>query len=102
MTAWLILIHITLAAACTGYAAFLNQRRVQEWYQPDRTWVTVIGGDVLIGLALASLVAVGALPADVLAYWTTLHIAAGTPIIVWQRIRATKRARQNQALDQED
>lgn len=101
MTAWLILIHFALAAVCTGYAVFLNQRRVQEWYQPDRTWVTVIGGDVLIWGALLALVALGALPVVTLAYWITLHLAAGTPIIIWQRLRAKKRADALHKLDQE-
>lgn len=101
MVAWLILVHVGLAAAAALYAAFLNQRHVYEWYNPDRTWLTVIGGDVLIGLALAALVALEALPADVLLYWLTLHLCAGTPIIFWQLRRAKKRAAELRKLDQE-
>lgn len=99
MIAWLILIHVALAAICTLYALFLNQRHIYEWYNPDRTWMTVIGGDVLIGLALLAIVYLGALPAAALLYWTSLHVVAGIPIIVWQHIRARKRARQIRDLD---
>lgn len=95
----LISIHIALLAASTLYAAFLNQRHVYEWYNPDRTWLTVIGGDVLIGLALLGVVWVGALPTAVIPYWISLHIVAGVPIIVWQRMRTRKRAKRLRDLD---
>jgi len=35
MVAWLILVHVGLAAAAALYAAFLNQRHVYEWYTPE-------------------------------------------------------------------
>jgi len=35
MVAWLILVHVGLAAAAALYAAFLNQRHVYEWYNPE-------------------------------------------------------------------
>lgn len=102
MLGWIILIHVMLCAACVVYAMFLNQRHVYEWYNPNRTWITVVIGDTLIGIALAMVCAIGALPWLVLLFYSTLHIAAGLPIIIWQFQRADARARTLEALDKED
>lgn len=99
MLAVLIIIHIALFTAASAYALFLNQKHIYEWYNPDRTWITVVGGDVLIGLALLGICYIGALPWDVLTYWITLHATAGVPIIVWQRTRSARRGKQLQELD---
>lgn len=101
MLGWIILIHVTLCAACIAYAMFLNQKHVYEWYTPNRTWVTVVIGDALIGIALAMVCAVGVLPWLALLFYGTLHIAAGAPIIIWQLQRADARARTLEALDKE-
>ena len=99
MEAWIILVHISLAIGATAYALFLNQKHVYEWYSPDRTWVTVIGGDVLIGSAACALCALGVLPWAVIAYFASLHVAAGAPIIDWQLRRALKRQHELNELD---
>jgi hypothetical protein len=89
----IIAIHIGLFLAAWGYARLLNRELVHRWYSPDRVYLTVIGGDVLIGLALGALWGIGVVALEVLGYYTTLHIAAGAPIIYWQRRRAAKRHR---------
>ena len=99
--AWIGIVHFVLFLICVGYALFLNQRSVYEWYTPNRTWVTVVGGDTLIGLALAMLCAIDVLPWLALLLYGTLHIAAGTPIIVWQLRRANKRERELEGISRE-
>lgn len=81
----IVLIHILLFAAAWIYARFLNQDRVQEWYRPDYVEVTVIGGDVLIGLAIGALWFTGVLPWVVIPLYISLHLSAGIPIMWWQR-----------------
>lgn len=89
--AWVAFIHTLLFIAALGYAKFLNQKHIYEWYNPDRVWMTVVGGDALIGLALGGMVLIGVIPAIVLVLYFSLHIAAGIPIIAWQRGRAARR-----------
>ena len=74
-----------------GYAKFLNHERVYGWYHPDHTWVTVVGGDILIWPFAAALYWLG-FPWWLNAlFYISLHICAGLPIIAWQRARAKKR-----------
>lgn len=95
----IIATHLALTIACWGYARFLNRRKVYEWYHPDRTWVTVVGGDALIGCALAALCWLGVFPWLLLLLYATLHIAAGIPIIIWQFQRETQRRKQIDAIE---
>lgn len=99
MVKWIIGIHIALTLACWGYARFLNQRWVYEWYHPDRTWVTVVGGDAIIGCAIGGLCILGIFPWLLLLLYATLHVAAGVPIIVWQFQRETQRRRQIEEIE---
>lgn len=97
--AWIAFIHAVLFIAGIGYAKFLNQKKVHEWYSPDRVWVTVVGGDVLIGLAFGALWLMGIIALLIPALYISLHIAAGLPIISWQQQRAKKRAKELEAID---
>jgi hypothetical protein len=90
-TAWIALTHALLFIAASAYAAFLNQDHVQAWYRPDRVEVTVIGGDVLIGIAIGVLWLLGVFGGIVPLLYTTLHIAAGLPIMAWQRQKREQR-----------
>lgn len=82
-----------VAASATLYAWVLNKKRVHDWYTPDRTWVTVIGGNAIILGGFALVCSVYMLPW--LLWWIAffLNCAAGAPIIIWQQIRVAKRRR---------
>lgn len=97
--AWIALIHLVLFCAAMAYAKFLNQRKVHEWYSPDRVWLTVVGGDVLIGLAFGALWLLDVFSLSVPALYISLHVAAGLPIISWQQHRAETRARVLEAIE---
>lgn len=86
---WLVVIHLALLLICALYAALLQ--RVYRAYHPDRTWMTVVGGEGLVGIALAGVCATGALPWEAAAYFITLQGAAGIPIILWQLAQAERR-----------
>ena len=87
------LIALLLAVVSSAYAAILNIRQVREWYTPDRTWITVAIGDGLILAALGAAVFVDAL--SLWQWWIAFvyTLAAGVPIIIWQKIRTIKRQR---------
>ena len=99
MIEWIIGIHIALFIACAIYARVLNRPEVYGWYRPSRTYVVVIGGDVLIGFAVAALCALGIFPWLVMLLYATLHIVAGLPIIIWQFQRETARTRQLEEIE---
>lgn len=91
-----------LAIVASAYAAFLNIKRVREWYTPDRTYATVMVGNGLILAALLALVPFGAL--SLWQWWIAFvyNLAAGVPIIIWQRLRKIERQRRAaQALERE-
>ena len=97
-TAGIALVHALLFIASSIYALFLNQEHVQAWYRPDRVEVTVIGGDVLIGVAILALTLLGVFDAIVPILYTSLHIVAGVPIMVWQRTKREQRKRNQDAI----
>lgn len=99
MLFWSIVIHVALFLAAVGYAAFLNQKWVYERYHPNWTILTVIGGDILIGFALAAECYIGVLPWLILLPYATLHVAAGIPIWLWQRQQRKKRRQIAEAID---
>lgn len=96
--AWIAFLHTALFVAAWGYAKFLNLDWVYGWYHPDHTWVTVVGGDILIWPFAAGLYWLG-FPWWLQAFfYITLHLAAGIPIIYWQRGRAKRRHAEAEAL----
>jgi hypothetical protein len=95
---WSVVIHLLLFLAAIGYAALLNA--IYELYHPDHTWITVVGGVCLVGVALiAEYAALGPSWLLMPAYFT-LNGAAGIPIIRWQRRQARKRRAAAEAIDQ--
>jgi len=90
--------YFTLFIVCALYAVFLQ--RIHDLYTPDWTWVTVVGGNVLIGMALLALCLSGVLPLAAFWHLVGLNVVAGLPIIIWQlwqmgvRNGARKRPRQ--------
>ena len=99
MVAWIIVTHAALFIACAIYAKFLDQPHVYGWYRPNRTYVVVIGGDVIIGCAVGLLCIGGVFPWLVMLLYATLHIVAGLPIIIWQFQRETARTRQLEEIE---
>lgn len=97
--AWIAFVHAALFIAAIGYAKFLNQKKIHDWYSPDYVWLTVVGGDALIGCAIGALCLVSALPWIAAMLYVSLHIAAGLPIIAWQQRRANKRAQELEAIE---
>jgi len=99
---WTVVIHLSLILATIGYAKFLNLKWVYEWYHPDRTILAVIGGVLLIGIALAAECAIGTLPWNAFVLYFTLNSAAGGPIARWQYKLARKRRQDAEAIDRRD
>jgi len=96
--AWIAFAHTLLFTFAWAYARFLNQDWVYKAYSPDYVWLTVIGGDVLIWPFVVGMYYL-AFPWWVAALlYITLHIAAGIPIIHWQRQRKARRRREVEAL----
>lgn len=77
-----LVILLAAAGASTGYAALLQ--RLHARYSPDYTWITVVGGNALIGGFLALFCLIGRLPWQAFWYLFFLNVAAGLPIIAWQ------------------
>jgi hypothetical protein len=94
----ILFIHALLFIAASGYAKFLNQDHIQSWYRPDYVEVTVIGGDLLIWLAIIGLCWFGAFPWSIPLYYITLHIVAGIPIMAWQREKRNQRKRNQEEI----
>lgn len=89
LVAWILLATALISAL---YAWFLN--RIHHRYAPDHIWITVVGGNALIGGMLALWLWLDPLPAAPLAaFWRllALNIAAGIPIIAWQIGQANAR-----------
>lgn len=97
--AWVALVHAVLFIAAIGYAKLLNHRPIHEWYSPDYVWLTVVGGDFLIGLAFGVLYLLDVVPLIAPTLYVSLHVAAGLPIISWQLARANRRARELEAIE---
>lgn len=86
-----IAIYISLFLVCALYAAILNIKAVHDWYTPDRTIWTVIGGNAIIGFAILAFCILGILP--LLAFWLLLiaNVVAGAPIYIWQASQKARR-----------
>lgn len=99
-----IAIHIALLLACIGYAAFLAQPHIYKAYHPHNTIWTVVGGEMLVGIALGleCFVAgawIQAQPLASAAFFLTLHIAAFWPIWRWQRKQAEEEKARERAVE---
>ena len=80
-----IAILLTAAAASAIYSWLLSL--IQHIYSPDHIWLTVVGGNALIGALFAWwLWSVPLPPQTFAAFWRllALNVAAGIPIIGWQ------------------
>lgn len=82
-----VLIVLTLASAL--YALLLE--RIKERYVPNWTWLTVVVGNGLIGLALWAIEAWSE-PLTVALIFAA-NVAAGSPIIAWQLWQMDRRWR---------
>lgn len=85
-------VYVGLAVVCTLYALILQ--RIHDIYTPDYIWVTVVIGNLFIGLALLALCQIGVLP--IAAFWhlVGLNVAGGMPIIAWQLWQHTTRTQE--------
>lgn len=92
-------IHALLFIAALGYAAFLDQEHIQKLYRPNYVELTVIGGDLLIWLAVIGLALLGVFPPLLPLYYITLHIVACIPIAKWQRRKRIKRKRNQEEIN---
>lgn len=82
-----VVVVAVLCAVCIGYAIVLDKH--PSWYLPDRTWITVMVGNGLIGLALWALELWG-IPLSI-GHYVLANVAAGMPIIVWQLVQVARR-----------
>lgn len=101
----LIAIHAALLLACAGYAAFLGQAHIYKAYHPHHTIWTVVGGEILVGVAFGIACIVGAAwiqaaPLIAACLFITLQGAAAIPIWRWQRQQAEEERAREQALEQ--
>jgi hypothetical protein len=99
MIPWLIAIHLTLLLTCIGYAALLQ--RIYRHYHPDRTYITVVVGEMLVGLAFGGAWLVGAVSLEAVALFGTLQMAAGIPIVAWQLDQAARRRKIRSGLERD-
>jgi hypothetical protein len=79
----MVYLHLGLAITTAVYSAALHQ--IRHLYAPDYIWVTVVGGNMLIGVAY--LLCQLAYPLEgVAAFWLlfSLNVAGGIPVIIWQ------------------
>jgi 4-amino-4-deoxy-L-arabinose transferase-like glycosyltransferase len=98
VAAWVLL---GAAALSTLYALLLNA--IHDKYAPDRIWVTVVGGNALIGGLFALWLWLDPVLAGMTfaPFWRllALNVAAGIPIIAWQigqnNVRSLNRQRRN-------
>ena len=85
------LLYIAQAAAGACYALFL-ERGIKRAYEPNLTWLTVVGGVAIVGLLVAARLALapvsgtsasaGAWHSWWLVFWS--FCASGAPVIGWQ------------------
>lgn len=85
------IIYIGLFFGCLIYAVLLQF--LHDIYTPDWTWITVVGGNILIGMALLALCHVGTLPRAAFWHLLGLNSIAGIPIIAWQLWQMDQRRR---------
>jgi len=64
------------------YAIVLHH--IHDRYTPDWIWLTVVGGNLLILMALLALCLTSVLPLAAFFHGAGLNVAAGVPIIIWQ------------------
>lgn len=70
------------AVAAAAYSGFLHT--IQHLYQHDWTWVTVVGGNALIGGFFAAWLYLAGEPLTDFWRLLALNVAAGLPVIAWQ------------------
>lgn len=100
-----IAVHIALLLACYAYAAFLAQPHIYRAYHPNNTIYTVIGGEILIGVAfgMECIIAAAWMRTEPLigaVLFITLHGAAVVPIWRWQRRQAAEERAREQAAEE--
>ena len=96
--------HIALFLACWAYAAFLGQPHIYRAYHPHHTIWTVVGGELLVGVAfaIACVVADGWIrtaPLIAFVLFGSLQCAAAIPIWRWQRKQATEEKARETAIE---
>lgn len=79
-TALWILLGATAASA--AYAAVLE--RIHHLYAPDWIWLTVVGGNAMIGGAFALFCGLGYIPWLAFQLLFAINVAMGVPIVTWQ------------------
>jgi hypothetical protein len=99
-----VVIHAALMLAAWLYAGFLAQPHIYKAYHPHNTYWTVIGGELLVGVAfgLQCIVAdawIRTAPLVVAALFITLQGAAAIPIIRWQRKQAEEEKERERAAE---
>jgi uncharacterized membrane protein len=83
-------VYALLFAATIIYAVALE--RLHDVYTPDWTWITVVIGNSLIGLALLALCWIGEVSWGAFWHILGLNACAGSVIIAWQAWQAVQRA----------
>jgi uncharacterized membrane protein len=96
--------HIALLLASYAYASWLAQDHIYRAYHPHNTIFTVIGGEVLVGIAFGveCIVAadwIRAEPTVAAGLFITLHVAAMIPIWRWQRRQAAVEKARERAVE---
>jgi hypothetical protein len=85
-----ILPYISTVLTCTLYSLFLAWIKRTRWnYEPDFTWLTVVGGNAILGFHLWWL-----LGWEVFVVVLLVNIAGGLPVISWQFIELIQRLHQ--------
>jgi hypothetical protein len=88
-------IYLSLFLATCIYAVFLNWKPIEEWHRPNWTFLTVIVGNTILGIAFYYICIAEGIP--IAAFWAFFYVnlVGGTPIVIWQLWRIWKRWKQN-------
>jgi hypothetical protein len=93
-------IYVATTVATSAYAAYLET--LHKSYDPDWTWLTVVGGNAILGIAFLGVCHAAPPPTSTGYFWhlVGLNCAGGAPIIVWQLWQREQRLREELARQQ--
>jgi hypothetical protein len=97
MTTEILSVYGATAGASALYAWYLQT--LDKAYEPNWTWVTVVGGNAIIGMAFLAICLLAPPLARVSYFYhlLALNCTAGVPVIIWQEGQRRKRIREEAA-----
>lgn len=78
----------------TFYYGFVVLERWHDYYTPNYTWTTVVGGNGIILVAAGELYWISELSMRAFIHFFFLNLAAGIIIIIWQLVQNRRRRKE--------